>query len=148
MTKPERYSAADLERFNVHMLDQVFHKWMGVKLISQEAGKAVCQIEVDDHTDGGGGYLHGAIGEAALDVVAWFAAITKVPKGSWIRTSSAQYVLMRSALRGDTVELQASVDRAGRTTIFIRTEAWGIDAQGKRQLLMTAQIVKSIVPAG
>ncbi|MCO4747247.1 MAG: hypothetical protein KC912_20785 [Proteobacteria bacterium] len=145
MPRPAGWPAEDIARFNKNMLEQVFHRWMGVKLVSQTDGEAICQIEVDDHTDGGGGYLHGGIAEAALDVVAWFAAITTVPAGYWIRTSTSQYSLMRAALRGHTVELRAKVDRSGRTTIFVRVEAWGVDEQGNRALLITGQIVKSLV---
>jgi acyl-coenzyme A thioesterase PaaI-like protein len=141
----ERWSQADLEGFNARMLEQRFHAWMGISLVSQAPGAAVCRMAVDENTDGGGGYLHGAIGEAALDVAAWFASIPLTPKGHWIRTSSAQYQLMRTALRGHQIELRATVDRAGRTTIFVRAEAWGIDEQGERALLITGQIQKAIV---
>lgn len=144
MPRPPGWSAEDIARFNQNMLDQVFHKWMGVELLHQEHGAAVCQIRVDDHTDGSAGYLHGGIAEAALDVAAWFAAITTIPKGYWLRTSSAQYSLMRSALRGHRVELHATVDRSGRTTVFVRVEAWGVDEQDNRSLLITGQIIKSL----
>jgi uncharacterized protein (TIGR00369 family) len=145
MARPAGWPAADLARFNQNMLDQVFHSWIGVELLSQAHGQAICQIRVDDHTDGGGGYLHGGIAEAALDVAAWFAAMTTVPEGYWIRTSTAQYVLMRSALRGHAVELHGKVDRSGRTTVFVSVEAWGVDECGARALLITGQIVKSLV---
>ena len=72
---PARWSAEDVERFNQGMREQKLHAWMGVSLVSQEDGAAVCRMAVDENTDGGGGYLHGGLAEVALDVVAWFAAI-------------------------------------------------------------------------
>ena len=146
--RPPLWPAADRERFNQLMLEQPFHAWMGIDLVSQGDGEAVCRMQVDDHTDGGGGYLHGGIAEAALDVVAWFAAISRVPQGSWLRTTSAHYQLMRTAARGHTIELRSTVDRSGRTTIFTRAEAWGIAPDGSQSLLITAQIQKAIVLAG
>lgn len=142
------WSADELARFHEQMLAQPFHAWIGLELVRVDDDGAVCRIRVDDHTDGGGGYLHGGITEAALDAACWFAAMPRVPRDHWLRTCQASYALMRPAWRGEEVELRASVDRSGRTLVFLRAEAWAMPEDGPPRQLVTASLVKAVVPVG
>lgn len=139
------YGENELARINERMLAQEFHARCGFGLIAQSPGEARCSLPVDENTDGGGGYLHGAILYASLEAAAFFAVMPLVPRGHWVRTHTASFNLLRPAPTGAQVELQGVVDKCGRTTAFISVRA-SIVAEGEApRLIATGQLVKTIV---
>lgn len=143
----ERYGREELERINKRMLDTDFHARCGFGLLEQRPGFARCSLPVDESTDGGGGYLHGAILYATLEAAAFFAVIPQVSRGYWVRTHSASFSLIRPAPLGAQVELEAVVDKCGRTTAFITVRASLVATDAEPRLIATGQIIKTQVEA-
>lgn len=140
----ERYDESDLERFREQTLNLPYHRFCGLRLIHQAPGEATCRFEVDEHTAGGGGYLHGGILYGLLDVCAYFAVIPMLGPGYWAMSHDVHFALLGPAYGGATVELRAKVDRKGRRIAFTRVEAWRVGADSE-ELIATGTVTKSIV---
>lgn len=79
-----------------------------------------------------GGYLHGGLVYAFIDVAASFALEAHLGPYFYSRTVALDVNLLRAARTGSEVVFRARIERVADGLAFVRAEAWVSIAQGDR----------------
>lgn len=124
------------------VLDLPLHRFLGVSLIDPNDPAAGASFPVDGPAQGPGGWLHGGVVYALLDMTCYLALLPRLAADKIAVSHAVNISLMKGVPGGSTVQLTAEVMRLGRSLSFLRAEA---HADG--HLVAAATITKSIIPA-
>jgi uncharacterized protein (TIGR00369 family) len=139
----DRYTDDELATFCERMLDQRIQRSLGLTLESREAGRAVCRFPVDEAKDGGGGYLHGGFVSMAVEITAFFVAITQARRGQWPATLDLHVALLRSASMGSVLEMRAALASSTRNIAVIRVDVIELRPGGSEAVVASATVTKA-----
>jgi uncharacterized protein (TIGR00369 family) len=139
----DRYLESEVETFCQRMLEQPVQRSLGVTLASRGAGRAVCRMPVDPAKDGGGGYLHGGFVSMAVEVTAFFVAVSQARKGQWPATLDLHVALLRSAPIGATLEMRAELGSSTRSVAVIRVDVLELRPDGSEATVAIATVTKA-----
>ena len=95
------------------LVSSPFAEFIGIRVLSAEAGSARCQITLADHHLNNGGRVHGGVLTALADTTAGLAVRTLRPEGKQSATTDLSIAFIRPPL-GPTITAEASVIHAGR----------------------------------
>ena len=84
------------------------------------------------------GYLHAGVVTTIADSACGYAAYSLMPAGSEVLSVEFKVNLLRPA-QGESFVARAEVIKAGRTLTVVRADVFGIDGNGKRELVATMQ---------
>jgi uncharacterized protein (TIGR00369 family) len=84
------------------------------------------------------GYLHAGVVTTIADSACGYAAFSLMPAGSEVLSVEFKVNLLRPA-QGVEFVTRAEVIKAGRTLTVVRADVFGIDQEGKRDLIATMQ---------
>ncbi len=117
------------------------HQQFGLQVIEATNGTCHARCTIGPAHLNYGGVVHGGVMYLMLDVVAYCAAVTLLPPGHNATTHDLHASVMRPTPGGVTLDLRATVRKAGRTLYFIDVEAHVGD-----RLMASARVTKSLVP--
>ena len=84
------------------------------------------------------GFLHAGVVTTIADSACGYAAYSLMPAGSEVLSVEFKVNLLRPA-QGESFVARAEVIKAGRTLTVVRADVFGIDGNGKRELVATMQ---------
>jgi acyl-CoA thioesterase len=113
--------------------ENLFAKWIGMKLVDMAPDVAVIQIDMRDDLRQPHGLLHGGVTATLIDTAMAFAVITCLDKGEKASTADLNVHYLRPHLEG-IVTCTARVIKAGKRLFTVSAEV--INEQGK--LIATA----------
>ena len=119
------------------------HVFAGFRILQNDAGDWVGRLEVDEQI-GPGGYLHGGLTTAFLDVISSFQVEAQLGPWFYSRTLDSQSSMVRAPRLGTTVEFRAWVDRAAGGIAQTRAEAWALLPEAPK-LVATASASKMLM---
>lgn len=128
------------------MEEQPLHKACELAVLASGEGRSEIRFAVNDFAGNVIGTLHGGILYAMVDVAAFVALMSVIPRGLHGVTADIQVSVLRPANKGEQVWLRGRVDRVGRTLANMRVEAVVPTDQGER-LIATGTVVKALIPA-
>ncbi|HET8704728.1 MAG TPA: PaaI family thioesterase [Pseudomonadales bacterium] len=137
-------STGILESVREKILSQPFHQACEFAIVSAENGHSHTQFKVNPFTGNIVGALHGGIMYAMLDVTAFVALATRLRQGQHAVSVDVHYAVLNGALPGETVEMEAQVDRNGSTLGFMRVEAYVRESDGNKRLIGTGHVTKAV----
>lgn len=137
-------STGILESVRDKILSQPFHQACEFSIVNAEAGRSHTQFKVNSFTSNIVGRLHGGIMYALLDVTAFIALSTRLRSGQHAVSVDVHFAVLNVAFVGETVELEAQVDRSGATLGFMRLEAYVSDANGTKRIIGTGHVTKAV----
>ncbi len=123
------------------VLDLPLHRYLGVSLIDPADPAAGATFHVAEPTQGPGGWLHGGVVYALLDMTCYLALIPRLAEDKIAVSHAVNISLMKGVPGDSSVQLTAEVVRLGKSLAFLRAEA---HAGG--HLVATATVTKSIIP--
>ena len=82
------------------------------------------------------GYLHAGIVTTIADSACGYAAYSLMPPNSEVLSVEFKVNLLRPA-KGETFLAVAEVVKSGKTLTVVRADVFGIDTEGKRELIAT-----------
>jgi len=82
------------------------------------------------------GFLHAGVVTTIADSACGYAAYSLMPAGSEVLSVEFKVNLLRPA-QGESFVARAEVIKAGRTLTVVRADVFGIDGNGKRELVAT-----------
>lgn len=123
------------------VLDVPLHRFLGVSLVDPSNPAAGTTFTVAEPAQGPGGWLHGGVISALLDMTCYVTLLPRLTEGTIAVSNAVNISLMKGVPGGSTVRLVAEVLRLGRTLAFLRAEAY---ADG--HLVATGTLTKSIIP--
>lgn len=126
------------------ILTHPFHQACEFSILNAENGLSHTQFKVNPFTKNIEGALHGGILYALLDVTAFVALATRLRPGQHAVSVDVHYAVLNAAMLGETVEMEAQVDRSGATLGFMRVEAYVREADGNKRLIGTGHVTKSV----
>jgi uncharacterized protein (TIGR00369 family) len=112
-----------LQRWNQWVLQHPFHRFTGVELVHQEAGKAWCRFEVTQSLTNPGGMLHASPLYGLMDAACFLAVLPMLEDEESATTVDIHVSLVRAVPVGARVALRAECLRRGRNLAFLRCEA-------------------------
>ena len=112
--------------------NQPFLQFMGIELVSVEAGKFTCRLDLKKHHQQNKGYAHGGVVATMADIAAGFAAATLVKKGQHIVTVELKISFLNPVVSPEIIAV-GTVLKAGRKLFF--TEAEIYVAEGRKMVL-------------
>lgn len=127
------------------LLDHAYQRYCGVELLVQRPGFCRTRIEVTEAIDNLGQTLHGGVIYTLMDVTSMLATLPMVEAHEYPLTTSLSVNVLRPAERGEHVEFEAEVTRAGRRVIFSQIRAVLATGRHSGKVVATAQIVKARV---
>lgn len=113
--------------------ENLFAKWIGMKLVDMAPDVAVIQIDMRDELRQPHGLLHGGVTATLIDTAMAFAVITCLDKGEKASTADLNVHYLRPHLDG-VVTCTARVVKAGKRLFTVSAEV--INEQDK--LIATA----------
>jgi acyl-coenzyme A thioesterase PaaI-like protein len=119
------------------------HVFAGFRIVQNDDGDWVGRLEVDDNT-GRGGYLHGGLTYAFLDVISSYLLEAHVGPWFYGRTIDTQASMLRAPRIGTIVEFRGQVDRVAGGIAQTRAEAWALLPDGPK-LVATGSASKAIM---
>lgn len=135
-----------IETLNDIVFSLPFHRFCGISLVSQEPGKSVVHMPINDNTGNVNGVLHGGVLYAMIDVAAFLALVPLFAPGETAVSHDVHVSVMRPIPKGATLELRAAVRRRGKSIAFMQVEAWNISLP-EPVLIGTGTVTKTFVPA-
>lgn len=125
------------------VLDIPLHRFLGVELLDPGNPAAGIWFPAGEATLNPARLLHGGVIYTLLDVAGFLALMPSLGDGEHAVTHDLSVSLLRPVSAGARVELTGEVLRRGRAVAFLRAQAH-VDGT----VVATAQVTKSIVPAG
>jgi uncharacterized protein (TIGR00369 family) len=125
------------------VLDIPLHRHLGMQLRDPADPPAGIWFPVDAAAQNQAALLHGGVVYTFLDVAAFLALLPSLGAREHAVTHDLTASLLRPVPAGARVDVTGSVLRRGRAVAFLRSEAT-VDGV----LVASAQVTKSIVPAG
>lgn len=117
------------------------HAQFGLRVVEAADGRCHARCTVGPAHLNYGGVVHGGVMYLLLDVVAYCAAVTRMPEGMNATTHDIHVSVLRPTPGGAELELRSVVRKQGRTLVFIDVEA----SVGEK-LVASARVTKSLVP--
>jgi uncharacterized protein (TIGR00369 family) len=136
---PPRDSAARVQA----VLDIPLHRFVGLDLLDAADPTAGIWFPVGPNAQNQVRLLHGGVVTALLDVAAYLALLPHLGDGEHAVTHDQSVSLLRPVSADRRVEVRGTVLRRGRAVAFLRA-----DATVDGTLVATAQVTKTVVPAG
>ncbi|HEV7870230.1 MAG TPA: PaaI family thioesterase [Modestobacter sp.] len=136
---PPRDSAVRVQA----VLDIPLHRFVGVELLDPDDPAAGIWFPVGPSAQNQACLLHGGVVTALLDVAAYLALLPHLADDEHAVTHDQAVSLLRPVSADRRVEVRGTVLRRGRAVVFLRAEA---TVEGT--LVATAQVTKTVVPAG
>jgi len=103
-----------------------FAEFVGITVLSAEAGRACCAIKLQDYHLNNGGRVHGGVLTALADTAAGLAVRTLRPEGKQSATTDLNIVFIRPPL-GDSITADAKVIHAGRQLFRVEISLFSAD---------------------
>lgn len=126
---------------SAQLLEHAYQRYCGLELLEQSAGWCRCRLVVTEAIDNLSQTLHGGVIYSMLDVTSMLATLPLLQLNEYALTSSFNASLQSATPRGEEVQFEARVVRAGRNLVFTEAHAWKT-AGGQRVLVASAQLVK------
>lgn len=120
-----------------------FHRDCELALRERRDDGAVSTFRVNEYTANPFGVLHGGILYAMLDVSAFLAVVPQLADDEGAVSHDLHVSVLRAAIAGETVTLDATVLRRGRRIVFTRVDAF--DEQNRQ--VAGSQVTKSVIAA-
>lgn len=120
-----------------------FHQFLGMQLRDEADPAAGVWFPVAGPTLNPGGLLHAGVIYSLMDVACFLALIRHLTDDEHAVTHDQSVSLLRPVPADRRVELRGTVLRRGRAVAFLRA-----DATVEGTLVATAQLTKTVVPAG
>lgn len=124
------------------VLDLPLHRFLGVSLIDETDSTAGATFRVDGPAQGPGGWLHGGVVYALLDMTCYLALLPRLDQDKIAVSHAVNISLMKGVPGGSEVRLTAELMRLGRSLAFLQAEA-----RADGHLVAAATVTKSIIPA-
>jgi len=137
-------STGILESVRERILGQPFHQACDFSILDAGNGRSHTQFKVNPFTGNIVGALHGGIMYAMLDVTAFVALATRLRPGQHAVSVDVHFAVLNVANPGETVEMEAQVDRCGATLGFMRVEAYVRQADGTKRIIGTGHVTKAV----
>jgi uncharacterized protein (TIGR00369 family) len=109
---------------------------IGAELRSVEPGVVEITLPYRDDLAQQHGYLHAGIVTTIADSACGYAAYSLMPPNSEVLSVEFKVNLLRPA-KGETFLAVAEVVKSGKTLTVVRADVFGIDHEGKRELVAT-----------
>jgi uncharacterized protein (TIGR00369 family) len=135
MDAPNPSFAQDVER---SFARQAIMNLMGAKLSLIEPGVIEITLPYRADLTQQRGFLHAGVVTTIADSACGYAAYSLMPAGSEVLSVEFKVNLLRPA-QGESFLARAEVIKAGRTLTVVRADVFGIDGNGKRELVATMQ---------
>jgi uncharacterized protein (TIGR00369 family) len=135
-------SAQNLQQWNEWVLKHPFHRFAGLELVHQEAGKAWCRFQVSDDLTNMAGTLHAGLLHGLFEASCYLALLPLLEDDEHAGTIDLHVSVVRAAPRGARIALRAEVLRKGRNVAFVRCEAQ--TAEGGAGTIAVATVTKAI----
>ena len=116
------------------------HAQFGLKLVDAADGRCHARCTVGPAHLNFGGVVHGGVMYLLLDVVAYCAAVTRLPAGMNATTHDIHVSMLRPTPAGAELEFRSQVRKQGRTLVFI-----DVEAMVGEKLVASARVTKSLV---
>jgi len=131
-----------LEQQTARLLNHPYHRFAGLELVHQEAGKAWCRFEVNANSISLSATLHSGVLYGLLDATSHLALLPMLESGEQATTIDLHVSIVRAVPPGARVALRAEVVRKRSRLAFLRCEAQTVeDAAGTVAVaLITATI--------
>ena len=136
---PSHDSAARVQA----VLDIPLHRFLGLELLDPADPPAGIWFPVGPAAQNQVRLLHGGVVTALLDVAGYLALMPHLTDDEHAVTHDQSVSLLRPVPADRRVELRGTVLRRGRAVAFLRA-----DATVEGTLVATAQLTKTVVPAG
>ncbi len=124
----------------LQVIHHPLHRHLGVTDAHSENGQGSFTFTVGDATVNPAGALHGGVVYLLCDVCAYLGLLSVLPENVEAVTHDIHVSVLRSALRGDTVNMVSRIIKKGRNLCFI-----DVTAAVEGQLIATARITKSLI---
>lgn len=125
-------------------LDLPISRACGLRLVEQAPGHARCRLDVTEAVSLGSGQLNGGELYGLIDYAAYLALTTLLPDAEAAVTADAHFSILAPAPRGSQVELDAHVERRGRSLAFSRVEV-RLLGEGEPKTVALGTVTKSIL---
>ena len=135
MDAPNPSFAQDVER---SFARQAIMNLIGAKLSLIEPGVVEITLPYRADLTQQRGFLHAGVVTTIADSACGYAAYSLMPAGSEVLSVEFKVNLLRPA-QGESFVARAEVIKAGRTLTVVRADVFGIDGNGKRELVATMQ---------
>ena len=135
MDAPNPSFAQDVER---SFARQAIMNLIGAKLSLIEPGVIEITLPYRADLTQQRGFLHAGVVTTIADSACGYAAYSLMPAGSEVLSVEFKVNLLRPA-QGESFIARAEVIKAGRTLTVVRADVFGIDGNGKRELVATMQ---------
>jgi uncharacterized protein (TIGR00369 family) len=133
MDAPNPSFAQDVER---SFAQQAIMNLIGAKLSLIEPGVIEITLPYRADLTQQRGFLHAGVVTTIADSACGYAAYSLMPAGSEVLSVEFKVNLLRPA-QGESFVARAEVIKAGRTLTVVRADVFGIDGNGKRELVTT-----------
>jgi uncharacterized protein (TIGR00369 family) len=131
-----------IQLWNDWVLKHPFHRFTGLELVHQEAGKAWCRFEVTQQLANMSGALHPGLLYGLMDATCYLALVPMLDEDEQASTVDMNVTLVRPAPAGARVALRAECLRRGRSLAFLRCEAQ--TAEGGTGTIAVATFTKAL----
>ena len=135
MDAPNPSFAQDVER---SFARQAIMNLIGARLSLVEPGVIEITLPYRADLTQQHGFLHAGVVTTIADSACGYAAYSLMPAGSEVLSVEFKVNLLRPA-QGESFVARAEVIKAGRTLTVVRADVFGIDGNGKRELVATMQ---------
>ena len=137
-------SVSRLEAVREGVLAHPLHAACGLQLLAAGDGRSVIRFEVNGFSANPQGALHGGVLYAMIDVACFFAVVPSLRPEQHPVSVECHASILRAATVGETVTIEASLDRLGRTLAAMRAEVFAGEDESRR-LIATGSITKAIL---
>lgn len=117
---------------------------LGIEPTAVEPGRLTTQMRLQNKHLQHTGQCHAGVMASIADHSMGAAAQTMAPEGHWILTAELKTSLLRAG-RGERLECEARVLKAGRMLSFTEAEVWAVSG-GERTLVMKASATMAVTP--
>jgi uncharacterized protein (TIGR00369 family) len=135
-------SPQKLQSWTEWVLKHPFHRFAGLELVHQEAGKAWCRFEVTEDLANMAGTMHAGLLHGLIEAACYLALLPMLEDDEHAGTIDIHVSVVRAAPRGARIALRAEVLRKGRNVAFVRCDAQ--TAEGGAGTIASAVVTKAI----
>jgi uncharacterized protein (TIGR00369 family) len=137
-------SPSRLHEVREGVLSHPLHAACGLQLVSAGEGRSVIRFEVNAFSANPQGALHGGVIYAMIDVACFFAVVPSLRPDQHPVSVECHTSILRAATMGETITIEASLDRLGRTLAAMRAEVFAGEGS-QRRLIATGSITKAVL---
>jgi uncharacterized protein (TIGR00369 family) len=129
-----------IEKANQRVLNVAMHRFMGLEIVSQEAGKAELRVPPSANILNNVSYVHGGVYYALLDLAGYLALVPMLEEGENAVTCDISCSILRAVPQGQELRFHGTVLKRGKRLAFSESRA---TADGK--LVAFAKLTKTII---